>query len=495
MRILFLNPQGNFDRNDSFWTEHPDFGGQLVYVKEIAMSIAKLGHKVDIVTRKFEDETFDCFNQTFDFYKNIDNLRIVRIPCGPNTFVQKEHLWEYLAEWVDHINDFYKSNNEPFDFITTHYGDGGLAGAMLSKKTNVPFSFTGHSLGAQKMDKLNVSHENIHALNQKYQFSKRLLAERISMIYASKIFVSTKQERDEQYKHPAYVNAGDVKNPEKFVVAPPGANTEMFSKSKPNDIEESVYQLLDNQLKRDISSDRVTLPYIVAASRLDPKKNHSGLLKAYASSPTLQSIANIAISLRGIENAFADISPLKETEQLIMIDLFKIIDDYQLHGKVAFINITSQKALAASYRYFASKHSVFALTALYEPFGLAPIEAMSAGLPAAVTKYGGPSEVLKENEETFGVLLDVHDLDKTAHGLIQVFKHYDYYQKQGLKRVQSTYTWDATANTYIEAIKECLSKREHQLINIPDYFDNPNEDNDFKLDPIINHYFPRKKTR
>lgn|GEM_PF-4670272 len=33
MHIAFLNPQGNFDLADRYWTEHPDFGGQLVYVK------------------------------------------------------------------------------------------------------------------------------------------------------------------------------------------------------------------------------------------------------------------------------------------------------------------------------------------------------------------------------------------------------------------------------------------------------------------------------
>ena len=37
MRIAFLNPQGNFDPEDSYWTEHPDFGGQLVYVKQVAL--------------------------------------------------------------------------------------------------------------------------------------------------------------------------------------------------------------------------------------------------------------------------------------------------------------------------------------------------------------------------------------------------------------------------------------------------------------------------
>ena len=55
MHILFFNPQGNFDRADSYLTEHPDFGGQLVYVKEIAMAMVAAGHRVDIVTRRIID--------------------------------------------------------------------------------------------------------------------------------------------------------------------------------------------------------------------------------------------------------------------------------------------------------------------------------------------------------------------------------------------------------------------------------------------------------
>ena len=45
MHIGFLNPQGNFDPNDSYWTEHPDFGGQLVYVKEVALALGTSGGK------------------------------------------------------------------------------------------------------------------------------------------------------------------------------------------------------------------------------------------------------------------------------------------------------------------------------------------------------------------------------------------------------------------------------------------------------------------
>lgn len=46
MRIAFLNPQGNFDPKDSDWTEHPDFGGQLVLDKQAALAMEELAHQV-----------------------------------------------------------------------------------------------------------------------------------------------------------------------------------------------------------------------------------------------------------------------------------------------------------------------------------------------------------------------------------------------------------------------------------------------------------------
>ena len=83
MHILFFNPQGNFDRADSDRTEHPDFGGQWVYVKEIAMAMVAAGHKVDIVTRRIIDPEWPEFSASIDYYDDhAPDLRIVRIPCA-----------------------------------------------------------------------------------------------------------------------------------------------------------------------------------------------------------------------------------------------------------------------------------------------------------------------------------------------------------------------------------------------------------------------------
>ncbi len=472
MYIVFLNPQGNFDSEDSFWTEHPDFGGQLVYVKEIAIAMAKLGHKVDIITRKFVDDKFSVFTETFDYYPDVENVRIVRLPCGNDEFLRKELLWEHLNEWTDNIVKFYIKENTLPDFVTGHYGDGGLAAVMLKDKLQLPYSFTGHSLGAQKLDKLGVTKDNIYALDEKYFFSKRIKAERTTIRFADLIFVSTKQEQNEQYNHKLYQDVSENKQTS-FVVAPPGANTETFTDIE-QDYDKEYNAKFSDICKRDINASRLGLPYIILASRLDPKKNHLGLVEAYAKDKELQARTNLAISLRGIENAYTDYSQAKPEEIVILDKIMKTINENDLKGKVTFISINSQKELASFYRYMAHLGSIFTLTALYEPFGLAPIEAMSSGLPVAVTKFGGPSEVLKENDQRYGVLLDITDTKDIIKGLHEVFDNYSDYQKLGKKRVLEKYTWEATAKNYLTAIEKVLDRKEKDfVVSVPRYFYNP----------------------
>ena len=108
MHNVFLNPQGNFDPADSYLTEHPDFGGQLVYVKELAQAMAQQGHKVDIVTRRIRDSSWPEFFSDQDSYSMYqENLRILRFPFGGDLFLTKEKLWPYLPELVDNMLEFY----------------------------------------------------------------------------------------------------------------------------------------------------------------------------------------------------------------------------------------------------------------------------------------------------------------------------------------------------------------------------------------------------
>ncbi len=478
MRIAFFNPQGNFDPKDSYWTEHPDFGGQLVYVKELAIAMEKLGATVDIITRKVEDEKWPEFSSSIDYYPGVNNLRIIRIPFGGKGFLNKEQLWPHLHEYVENIIEFYDKEGTKPDFVTTHYGDGGISGVLFHQKLGTPFSFTAHSLGAQKLEKLQVNQLNFKDIEEKYHFAVRLKAEQASMAWSNINIVSTDQERKEQYTHKLYQKAADVEAVNKFSVIPPGVNVNLFSHiEKPEDV--NMKEKIDAAIKRDIHEDRKELPFVLAASRLDPKKNHVGLVKAYGKDIELQKLSNLVITVRGLENPFQDYSKVNEEERKILDTIMELIKEYNLVGKVTMISINNQLELASFYRLMAKRKSVFALTALYEPFGLAPIEAMNSGLPVVVTKNGGPSEVLVEGNQRFGVLVDPENEEDIAMGLRRIMEDnavWEEYHHLGMERVKSKYTWEATAKSYlknIELIKNSTNSNTQNKISIPSFFEDP----------------------
>jgi sucrose-phosphate synthase len=449
VHIIFINPQGNFDKQDSYLTEHPDFGGQLVYVKEVAIAMAQLGHQVDIVTRRMDDPEWPEFKDEIEFYDDLpDNPRIVRIACGGPEFLPKEKLWPHLGEFVDNLVAFYGSALP--DFVTSHYADGGYCAALFRQKTGIGFTFTGHSLGAQKLDKLGTNLENVDAMEARYHFSKRIAAERFAMQYASKIITSTNQERREQYSHPLYAGAVNVDDDNKFSVVPPGVNLKIFSRdpqSHDSDFKEKLAQKTGSNQQ----------PWILVSSRLDEKKNIKGVVDAYVGDKSLQQKAGLAICIRGVEDPFRDTHTLSDDEQKVLRPILELIDAAGLRDRVIFLDIRSQAELATTYRFFAALHSVFALTAFYEPFGLAPIEAAATGLVCVATKNGGPSEIFADGS---GELVDPFDANDIARGLSSALDNADTLAEKGYQRVISTYTWNRTAEGYLHAINNALQNKE-----------------------------------
>ena len=480
MHIAFLNPQGNFDPGDNYWAEHPDFGGQLVYVKEVAIELANLGNTVDILTRKIIDPEWVEFSEELDRYPGVPNLRIIRIPCGPKTFLEKEELWPYLVtEWVPSILDFYDREKQIPDVFTTHYGDGGLSGAVLRKEKKIPFTFTAHSLGAQKMDKLGVTSTNIVDLNQRFQFTSRIEAERISMNHASRIITSTHQEKMTQYGHPAYQDAINVSEEGKFSVIPPGVNLRIFSQT-PAEHDARIAERIIQIARQSLLPGRDRLPFIISASRLDTKKNLQGLVKAFALSSELQQTSNILLAVRSPLESFSQDGFFNSDDNAVVKEIKSIIDRYQLQGKIIAVPLNSQQELASAYRFCAGLRSCFILPALYEPFGLAPLEAIACGLPAVVTKNGGPIESLRERSQEFGVLIDPEDPADIANGLVRLFRserEWHTIQQAGISRVFDKYTWERTALGYEKVFQEIvigvINRSNIRKLNVHPYFMEP----------------------
>jgi sucrose-phosphate synthase len=345
---------------------------------------------------------------------------------------------------------------------------------------------------------MEVTPENLAEIDEQFHFKYRIIAERLSMNRSAINITSTRQERFEQYSHPAYHGAVDVNNDSRFAVIPPGVDFSVFGADVRSQDEEAIYEHVQERLARDIAESRRDLPAILASSRLAPKKNILGLVQAFAMSPALQERANLVLLTGGLDDPLREEANDDLAEQAVLSPTRQVVEEDNLWGKIAAFGLSEQgqEALAATYRFMAKRRSVFALTALYEPFGLAPLEAAAAGLPVVATQNGGPSESLRDGDKEYGILVDPEDPADIAQGLERLIcneQEWEYFAHAGQERVQKFYTWETTAENYLRAIEQMVSSRETQrsteLLPIPDYFRNPQPDNDIPLEELSRIYF------
>ncbi len=459
MRLVFLNPQGNFDADGSYLSSHPDFGGQLVYVRELALALGELGHHADIITRKIEDPEWPEFVSDTDSYPGHENVRILRIPCGPPGFLPKEELWPHLGEWASRIAELYEREGLP-DLFTGHYADGGLCAALLEERTGIPFSFTAHSLGAWKLDGLLREGEDLDELDERYAFGARLAAERAAISRAAAVVTSGETVRREQYDHPAYRDVLDISNDERFATIPPGVNLSVFDRDRPGPREDEVRSEIRAAIERDIAPDRRDLPFVIAWSRLDPKKNHLALVEAFARGSELRRRANLLIVTRGVPDPLRNASAAPPAERGVIESLAREIRASGLGEAVSAFSLAGQDALAALYRWGAQSGSVFCLPADYEPFGLSVVEAMASGLPVVATENGGPLEITAGGE--IGLLADPHDPGDLAARLLDLLANpalWREHAENGYRRATRRYSWSTAAEGYADLARSAASRR------------------------------------
>jgi sucrose-phosphate synthase len=339
------------------------------------------------------------------------------------------------------------------DLWTGHYADGGLAAAWLEEVSGVPFTFTGHSLGAWKLDSQLQDADEPGALSKiddRYNFGARIEAERTAISRAKRVVTNSAAERHEQYAHPAYEDLANPEGDGRFAVITPGANFDIFSPEARSPWEDKVLEKIQAVHERDISPNRQNLPAVIAWSRLDPKKNHRGLVQAFAKSPELRRRANLVMIARGLEDPLHDPDDATDEQRPVIDDLISEIDRSGLWGLVSAFSLSGQTALAALYRWGAVTGGVFCLPAEYEPFGMTVIEAMAVGLPVVATKNGGPRETTDEGRA--GFLADPQDPEDIAANLLCLLgdrQTWETYSRRGRERALAQYSWGKTAECYL----------------------------------------------
>ena len=406
-RILMISTHGYVNGDPELG--RPDTGGQVVYVLRLSESLARLGYRVDIMTRRFEDQpAIETLNE---------RVRIVRLPCGGRELIRKEWLCDVIPEWVANAERFIRSKELSYTFIDSHYWDAGLAGDELSRRLGTPHVHTPHSIGSWKRD--NMDGEPAE-LDREYNFTRRIRDERAIYQSADAIVATTPQQRE-------LLAGGEYDVPrERIAVIPPGFDETRFF---------PVGSATRFALKREL---HVEGPLILALGRVADNKGYDLLLRAM---PTVISRVPAARLLLAIGSTEPTPGESRQVESL-----HRLATELGIADQVMIRDYIPEGDLADTYR----AADVFALSSRYEPFGMTAVESMACGTPTIVTTEGGLWEMV-----TWGLeALYANPLDHEAfgHAIATVLLYprvADQLARFGSHRARSSFTWNGIAQSLV----------------------------------------------
>ncbi len=423
-----------------------DTGGQIKYVLELATALAQHPdvERVDLLTRQVFSNKLDpgYATQTEPLAKGAN---IVRLACGPKRYLRKEALWPYLDSFADATLQHVKKIGRIPDLIHSHYADAGYVASAVSSLLSVPMVHTGHSLGRVKRQRLLDKGLRAHAIETQYAMTQRIEAEEMALDNAAAVIASTQQEVEEQYE------IYDNYTPKRISVIPPGVDLTRFSPPtslrKNTSIEAELSRFLKDPDK----------PMVLTISRADPRKNIATLVRAYGENQALRKKANLVI----VAGEREDIMSMEKTSRRVLQELLLLIDYYDLHGLVAYPKKHRADDVPELYRLAAQSRGVFVNPALTEPFGLTLLEAAASGLPIIAPNDGGPRDILAHCKN--GVLIDPLDSKNMSVQILKAISNKATWQQwslNGIAGVAQHYTWTGHVDSYINIVKERISKHQ-----------------------------------
>ena len=395
----------------------PDTGGQVVYVLELSKKLAQFGSKVDIFTRRFEDQA--------EIDEVAENVRIIRIKCGSKDFIPKEYLYEKIPEWVKNTLGFIKHHNLSYSFVNSHYWDAGLAGHTISEKLEIPHVHTPHSLGTWKKEQMEGDFpEDADAFEKKYNFSDRIKNE--TMIYRScDLLIATTPVQVDKIESDYDISQ------KKISMVPPGYDDNRFFP-----VGEPSRQAIRAQIG-------FTGKTVFAVSRLAVNKGFDLLLDGFTLVKERIPEATLVLAI-GFEDR-------DEVEEGIYQELLNIIKEKRIEKNVKFVGFIPDEELPDYYR----AADLFVLSSRYEPFGMTAVEAMASGTPCVVTIHGGLSRVLDHG--IHAMLADTFDCEELGISMYQALKYKTLYRRlseKGAQRARARFTWTGVTQKLLNEVED-----------------------------------------
>ncbi|MFE1746202.1 glycosyltransferase family 4 protein [Coleofasciculus sp. H7-2] len=373
-------------------------GGQNVYVRQVGEALAQQGWQVDMFTRKVSRDQPTIVQHS-------SNCRTIRLTAGPEEFVPRDHLFEYLPVFVEQLLKFQQQEGIEYSVVHTNYWLSSWVGMELKKVQPIKQIHTYHSLGAVKYK--SVSTIPLIA-------TTRLEIERKVLETAERIVATSPQEKEHMRSLVSAKGSIDI--------IPCGTDIHKFGSVT----REAARQQLG------IDSDTQVVFYV---GRFDQRKGIETLVRAVGKSQMRQQ-GNLKLFIGG--GSRPGQSDGKERDRIE-----KIVGELGLQDITTFPGRLGDETLPV---YYAAA-DVCVVPSHYEPFGLVAIEAMASGTPVVASDVGGLQFTVVP-EET-GLLAPPKDDAAFAAAIDRILANPEWGNQLGKNarvRVEKMFSWDGVAS-------------------------------------------------
>lgn len=372
-----------------------DTGGQNIYVAHVARQLQRVGHQVDVFTRR--DRAL------LPAISNMDGVRVIHVPAGPPMQLPKERLLPHMPAFADFLVEFCREEKTPYDVIHANFFMSGLAALAVKDALQIPLVMTFHALGRVR---------RLHqGANDGFPDERFTIEEELVRRSDRVIAECPADEADliEHYKA----------DPSRIAVVACGYDPLEFLPVERADAR-SRLGWADHDF------------CVLQLGRLVQRKGIDNVVRGVAALETRHGVKARLYIVGGDSDTPNEIA----TPEIGR--LRGIARKCGIEARVKFVGRRDRGEL----RQFYSAANVFVTTPWYEPFGITPLEAMACSTPVIGADVGGIRHSVRHGET--GWLVPPRDPDALADRLAAV--HADPERARamgeaGRARARTYFTW------------------------------------------------------
>lgn len=397
-----------------------DAGGQNVYVAKLALELARMGHAVDVYTRREDADIAEVVDLA-------PGVRVLHVRAGPARPIPKERLLPLMDDFAADMARL-MARAGGCELIHAHFFLSGMVGVDLAERLGVPCVVTFHALGKVRRQ---------HQQEADAFPDERFVIEEGIVARADRVIAECPEdERDLLTLYNA--------DPLRLTLVPCGFAPEEFA---PGDRAEARAAL----------GLPAAAPIVLQLGRMVRRKGIDLAIEGLAH--VRQSLPDAQLVVVGGAARVPDPAGNPELARLMAVAREAGVAD-----AVRFVGSRERGELAQFY----AACDLFVTAPWYEPFGITPLEAMACARPVVAADVGGLRYTVAHGAT--GLRVPPRDAAALGAAMAELLgdpRRAEAMGRAGRARVEERFTWRQVALQMEEVYRETLAKHRHAALARP----------------------------